>query len=164
MKIRSSEISDIDKILKIYEKARCFMAETGNPNQWKTTYPSREQVECDINSGKSYVVTDEGDIAAVFYFSAGPDPTYSEIYDGEWPDNEPYAVIHRIAVADKGKGIVAFVFDYCSSHADRLRIDTHRDNIPMQRALLKYGFKHCGIIHISDGSERLAYQKNNTRI
>ena len=40
-----------------------------------------------------------------------------------------------------------------------LKIDTHRDNVVMQNMLKKNGFQSCGIIHVQDGSERLAYQK-----
>jgi hypothetical protein len=29
----------------------------------------------------------------------------------------------------------------------------------MQRALLKRGFKYCGIIYLESGDERLAYQR-----
>ena len=160
MQIRKMTMSDINDVLKIYEKARCFMAETGNPNQWKSSYPSYDNVLDDIKTGNGYVVEDAGRLMAAFYFRFGDDPTYRVIYDGQWPDDEPYAVIHRIAVSENGRGIAAFIFDYCAFLAKRLRIDTHRDNIPMQRALLKYGFEYCGIIHIADGSERLAYQKN----
>ena len=40
-----------------------------------------------------------------------------------------------------------------------LRIDTHADNHIMQHLILKNGFEQCGIIHIADGSERIAYEK-----
>ena len=38
-----------------------------------------------------------------------------------------------------------------------LRIDTHKDNIPMQKALEKNGFGRCGMIYTDDGSQRIAY-------
>ena len=41
---------------------------------------------------------------------------------------------------------------------DNVRIDTHADNIPMQGAIANQGFTKCGIIHVEDGSPRLAYQ------
>ena len=41
-----------------------------------------------------------------------------------------------------------------------IRIDTHKDNIPMQRALAKHGFIKCGIIHLANGDERIAFQKS----
>ena len=39
-----------------------------------------------------------------------------------------------------------------------VRADTHKDNITMQNMLAKNGFVPCGIIHVENGSERIAYQ------
>ena len=39
-----------------------------------------------------------------------------------------------------------------------IRIDTHKDNSVMRNALLREGYRYCGIIHCWNGSERLAYQ------
>ena len=39
-----------------------------------------------------------------------------------------------------------------------LRIDTHQDNAPMLYNIRKHGFEYCGVIHVGDGSERLAFQ------
>jgi RimJ/RimL family protein N-acetyltransferase len=39
-----------------------------------------------------------------------------------------------------------------------VRIDTHRDNIPMQGLIRSCGFVYCGIVHIRrNGEERLAF-------
>ena len=40
MFIRYAEEKDIKRILKIYESARKYMAENGNPSQWRDNYPS----------------------------------------------------------------------------------------------------------------------------
>ena len=113
-----------------------------------------------IEKGVSYVCEDNGEVVATFYFEMNADdPTYHKIYDGQWKGDGPYAVIHRIAVKYHGHGIVGFVYDHCYSLIKNLRIDTHKDNVPMQRSLEKAGFKYCGIIHIASGDERIAYQK-----
>mgnify|MGYP003296922186 CR=1 FL=1 len=39
-----------------------------------------------------------------------------------------------------------------------IRIDTHHDNVVMQRLLKKLGFQYCGIIHLENGDPRLAFQ------
>ena len=101
---------------------------------------------------------DDDRIRATFYFSPEPDPTYSYI-EGAWINQEPYGVIHRIAVAQNGKGVAATCFDFALSHCPNLRIDTHEDNIPMRRCLAKNGFSRCGIIYLEDGDTRIAYQK-----
>jgi len=41
-------------------------------------------------------------------------------------------------------------------------VDTHRDNRVMQQIITSQGFTYCGIIYVSDGSPRLAYQKKLT--
>jgi RimJ/RimL family protein N-acetyltransferase len=38
-------------------------------------------------------------------------------------------------------------------------VDTHQDNVVMQRILEKLGFTYCGIIFVANGTPRLAYQK-----
>ena len=97
---------------------------------------------------------------AVFVYSEGVDPDYREITHGQWPDDETdYGVVHRLAVLKGTNGIGAYCLDWAYNLSGNLRIDTHRDNVPMQNLLKKLGFTQCGIIHISDGSERLAYYK-----
>ena len=160
MKIESVTENDLEEVLDIYAEARSFMRENGNDKQWVNGYPDRTKVLSDIKNGRLYKVIDATDILGVFYFLLGNDKTYSVIYDGEWLNSEPYGVIHRIAVAKNahGKGVGAFCFNYALGISGNLKIDTHRDNLPMQRALVKFGFKYCGIIHLENGDERLAYQ------
>ena len=40
-----------------------------------------------------------------------------------------------------------------------IKVDTHKDNISMQKLLRKNDFKYCGIIYLEDGSERIAFEK-----
>jgi RimJ/RimL family protein N-acetyltransferase len=68
-----------------------------------------------------------------------------------------------MASAPEAHGIFKTVLDYCFSRTTNIRIDTHRQNTHMQRALEKYGFRYCGIIYLLDGAERLAYQRCLTR-
>ena len=39
MQIRRAKLEDLPQMLLIYQRARRFMKETGNPNQWKDSYP-----------------------------------------------------------------------------------------------------------------------------
>ena len=105
------------------------------------------------------ITMEDSEIIAVFAFIEGPDITYNKIYDGEWPNDKPYFVIHRIAVSQHRRGVASFVYEECLKKHPVLRIDTHKDNIPMQNSLKKNGFTYCGIIHLLSGDERLAYQK-----
>ncbi|MBQ7912118.1 MAG: GNAT family N-acetyltransferase [Clostridia bacterium] len=159
MQIRRTVETDLAQIGKIYENAKKFMRETGNPNQWNGEKPNVQTAREDMEKGVGYVAEEDGEILAVFMFTQAPDPTYAKIYDGAWLSDAPYGVIHRIAVTKPGRGVIGFCIDECFSRCQNLRIDTHRDNLPMQRALLKRGFEYCGIIHLENGDARLAYQK-----
>ena len=161
MKIRKTTEKDIDTVVKIYDNARAYMREHNNLEQWADGYPAREDVISDIAKGISYVVTEDNtdEILCVFAFMPGPDITYKKIYEGFWPDDRDYHVIHRIAVSLHRKGVASFVYDECLKIADVIRIDTHKDNYPMQNSLKKNGFGYCGIIHLLNGDERLAFQK-----
>lgn len=159
MQIRKTKIEELDTCMAIYAHARAFMAAHGNPNQWGQTKPPREQVQADIEQGNSYVCVENGEIAAVFFYSEEPDPTYVQIYDGAWKNEAPYGVVHRIASAGTVKGAGSFCLNWAYSQCGNLKIDTHKDNIVMQNTLKKNGFSYCGIIHLLNGDPRMAYQK-----
>ena len=159
MIIRKTRHSDIDEVMSIYASAREFMKESGNANQWGTSHPARNLIEQDVEAGLGYVVVENDEIVGAFFFKIGIDPTYLRIYDGEWINDEEYGVIHRIAVKYRGRGIVDYVYNQCFKQIQNLKIDTHIDNIPMQKSLAKNGFKRCGIIYLESGAERIAYQK-----
>ena len=159
MQIRKTAEADLVQIAKIYENAKKFMRETGNPNQWNGERPNAQSAWEDMEKGVGYVAEENGEILAVFMFTQDPDPTYATIYNGAWLSDAPYGVMHRIAVVRQGQGIVGRCIDECFSRCQNLRIDTHRDNIPMQRALIKRGFVYCGVIYLENGDERIAYQK-----
>jgi len=162
--IRKTTASDLDEVCLIYADARDFMRESGNPDQWRGSHPRRETIEDDIADGHSYVCVREGAIAAVFYFNIEFDPTYGRI-DGQWLNDKPYGVVHRIARAGSaaGKGAGAFCIEWCLDRCGNLRIDTHRDNAHMIGLLEKLGFSYCGIIWLEDGDERRAFQKSDAK-
>ena len=155
-KIRTAQREDLSRIEEIYAYARKFMAETGNPNQWGKTTPLTSQLEDDIEKGLLFVQTHEEQIHGVFYFYIGPDPTYGVIEDGQWRSDTPYGTIHRIA-GDGSGGVLAAAVDFGKKRINHIRIDTHHDNKIMQRAVAKYGFQRSGIIHLENGSPRIAY-------
>lgn len=138
------------------------MISEGNTTQWSNGHPSAIQIERDIAQGVSYLVTKKGCPVATFALIAGPDPTYAEIYDGQWTNSQPYHVIHRVASAPGVHGIMRRVLDYAFSLTDTIRIDTHQDNRTMRALLGKYGFTYCGIILLENGAPRLAYQRTES--
>ncbi len=163
MHIRHSQLKDLPRILEIYEKARHFMRENGNPRQWGLlNWPPEDMIRQDIDTGKGYVCVENEEILAVFFFEHGYriDPTYALIEDGSWLGDDNYGVVHRIASASRQKGVAAFCIQWAYNQCGHLRIDTHGDNVPMQNLLKKLGFSYRGIIYVGvDSDPRLAYEK-----
>lgn len=153
--VRKAQMADLPCIEKIYTDARAFMAAHGNPNQWGKHNPPHDQLVRDIEEGDLYVITEGQTIHGVFFFRIGVDPTYGKI-EGAWHSDSPYGTIHRIA-GDGSGGILQTAVAFGKQRIDHLRIDTHADNKVMQGAIQKAGFQRCGIIHIADGSPRIAY-------
>ncbi|MCX0359245.1 GNAT family N-acetyltransferase [Clostridium perfringens] len=165
MEFRQANISDLDQIVEIIELSKKYLKET-KVDQWQDGYPAKEDLRRDIESGNSYVLTNKGEIVATTVISLDGESTYNSIFNGEWITNEEYIVMHRVAVHDKykGKGIFKELIKEAESLAlnkgiSSIKIDTHRDNISMQRAVVKNDFKRCGIIYLGDGSERIAFEK-----
>lgn len=154
--IRLADKNDIIEILEIYDKARAYMRESGNPNQWRSTYPGNDVVSNDILAGDLYVIEEKDRLDGVFMLAKGPDPTYL-IIDGNWINDDDYYVIHRVASAGNRKGILFECVNFALERSNNIRIDTHEDNKTMQHQLEKAGFVRCGIIKLANGDSRIAY-------
>ena len=131
------------------------MKENGNPTQWEEGYPSREIVEKDIAADHCYVCIENENVAGVFVFIIGEDPTYRVIYQGAWRSEKEYGTIHRIASMALQKDL-RMCFDFCREKCSYMRIDTQRVT-DRCGAIRSYGFQECGIIHTRDGSDRIAF-------
>lgn len=152
-------MAELGILLNLYKNARMFMSSHNNPTQWGTGYPPQSLLESDILEGCSYVCEEHGQVIATFYYRFGEDSTYRRIYDGQWLDETPYGVVHRITSDGTIRGTASFCLSWALSQCGSLKIDTHRNNHIMQHLLEKNGFTRCGIIYLEDGSERIAYQK-----
>ena len=164
MNIRLATIQDLSAIMDIYSHARAFMASHGNPTQWGNNYPSVEMVTDDILSKHVYVCEKQEQIVVVFYYAVENDATYHTIYQGNWLNDAPYGVVHRVASTGQIKGAASFCLQWAFSQCQNLKIDTHQDNFVMQNLLAKLGFTKCGTILTDDGSSRIAYQKTSLTI
>ena len=157
--INRAKPEDLPRIMQIYEYARNFMKETGNESQWKNNYPPKDMIMDDIRNGNLYVIKKENEIHAVFAFMIGSEPTYQKISQGSWQSDTEYGTLHRIAGDGKIHGIFDVIITFCLNKTNHLRIDTHNNNKIMQHLILKNRFQECGIIHVADGSPRIAYEK-----
>lgn len=167
IQIRKSEIKDIPKIMEIIGQAVESLKKRG-VDQWQNGYPNEEAMKADIAKSISYVAclieNGEEQIVGTAAISFEPEPTYAGIYDGYWREDAPYVVIHRIATKEnmKGRGIAGSLIDYARrlcrmQGVEWMRIDTHRDNLVMQKFLEKQGFVRRGSITLEDGAHRFGY-------
>ncbi len=158
--IRKSTMDDLPVILNLRDQAREIMRSYGNTFQWPDGYPRDDMFQRDIELGGSHVMLDEtGKIVGTFALLPSPEVTYNVIYNGQWLNDEPYYVIHRIASTPGSHGVLDALLDYCESQVKDIRIDTHEANIIMRKGLEKHGYQYCGIILLLNGDERLAFQK-----
>ena len=165
MKIYKANKNDLNEIEKIYHIAVDHMIDENNTNQWKHNNVNfARQISDYIDNNNFYVVKQNNEIIGFFAMIFGIDKTYDEI-DGKWINNDPYVTIHKIASKYFQKGIASFVLNHVIKSAIKndiynIRIDTHKDNISMQKFLEKNDFIKCGIISITcnfDDNDSLRY-------
>ncbi len=165
MKFRKATESDIDNIMGIIRQAQEYFKSQGI-DQWQNNYPNYETIRDDVRNDNGYVLLKDkiivGSVAAIL----GEEKTYKDIYDGKWISNNEYLTIHRLAVDSdyKGLGLSSIILnnieDIClNNRIFSIRIDTHEQNIPMQRFLEKNGFEYCGIIYLENKDKRIAFEK-----
>lgn len=165
MEFRQAARPDLDAILAIIRQAQEYFRSHGI-DQWQNGYPDRADILRDIANGSSRILLAQGRPIATAAVSFGGEPTYDAVYGGQWLSNGAFAVVHRIAVEEKHKGAGAASFmlgkieRLCLGRGvPSIKVDTHEDNRPMQRLLQKNRFIRCGLIYLSDGSRRIAFEK-----
>ncbi len=165
LRFRKGGADDLERIMELVADAQRWFRGQGI-DQWQDGYPTQDIILSDISYSNNYIVELNGVISATFVASFDGEPTYSEIKGKGWLNENPYAVVHRIAVADacRRKGIAREILHYteelCVERGVRdIRIDTHRDNLAMRSLLKKMGYTHCGRITLTSGAFREAYHK-----
>lgn len=162
LSIRTADWKDLPEINLIYQYARKFMVEMGNPSQWGNKFPLESQIRKDIENRQFYVVETSKGICGVFALTIGPDSTYAKIEDGQWLSESEYGTIHRVAGNGTARGVFEAVIRFCEQRIQHLRIDTHKDNKIMQHLIEKHGFSRRGIIYAANGSARIGFEKLGT--
>lgn len=104
--IRRAVPSDLPDILEIYAIARRFMAQAGNPDQWRDVYPPEDLVQDDIRQGFCHVCVLDGRIQGVFAAMCWDDPDY-QVIQGAWLNDRPYWAVHRVASRGEVRGVAS---------------------------------------------------------
>ncbi len=161
--IRLATKQDITAIENILNDGIAYLAKQ-NINQWQDGYPARFDIENDIETKQGYVYVNKNEIQGYYFLSFDIEPTYLQIFQGEWLCEEPYGTIHRFAVKAeyRQKGVAGKMIAAAGAEAIRrdcnLRVDTHEENKAMQKLIIKKGFICCGKIFTMSGDERLAFE------
>ncbi len=167
---RPASEADLPAILAIVDQARSTLAAL-QADQWQDRdYPGAADFSRDIARGRCWAICHGDDLAAFFVLSDRPENGYAAITDGKWSSDEPYAVLHRCAVARPFRGTAAA--DAIIAQAERLtrsmglrwlRTDTHKKNKPMRDLLRRNGFQYRGnvLVPASGGHDprRQAFEK-----
>ena len=161
---------DMDALLDILEQAKAYLRESG-VDQWQEGYPNREALLADMEAGRGWIFECEGRPAGYECISMSPEECYRDI-DGAWlTEGENYAVIHRaMAAADfRHTKLASEMFSLAEDLAagmgrQSVRVDTHRDNMAMNRLCEKLGYTFCGVVDLSSvdpahDSKRNGYEK-----
>lgn len=166
MEFRKAFKSDANSIMNIIKQAKNYFKEQ-EIDQWQDNYPNYDTVYNDIVNNYGYVLLKDNIIIGTAAVSFDGEKTYEHIYNGEWISDDEYVVIHRIAINSKykGKGLASLIIKNVEKiclekNVHSIKIDTHRENLAMQKLLKKNGFTYCGIIYLGDGSERIAFEKS----
>lgn len=152
-------------IMQIVQQAQAFLKQQG-VNQWQNGYPNESVMRHDIETGAGFVWLVRGQVQGTVAICFGPEPSYANITGSGWRSGQPYATIHRIALAKtaRGSGAASRLLQQAEAFILQqgvrcIRVDTHRQNQPMQKFLVKHGYVFCGEITLPDGSPRIAFDK-----
>lgn len=167
MEFKIATKKNVDDIMHIIKKSQDYLKSQG-VDQWQDGYPNNITINNDIDNYNSYIILRNNVIFGIAVVIEGPDNTYESIHNGSWvtDDCSKYMVIHRMAVNPEfhGQGIGSKMIKHVEEISKRkgknsIKIDTHKENIPMQKLLIKNEFKYCGMIYLEDGNERMAFEK-----
>lgn len=160
---RKAAEADAQRIWQIIGQAKEQMRRLGS-KQWQDGYPMLGTIKEDIALGNGYVLCEDGGVIAYGAIIFTGEPAYDDIV-GNWMDDAPYVVVHRLAVADEAKqrGIATYFMQRaeelsCRSGVFRFRVDTNFDNTYMHQMLTRLGFAYCGEVRYRKGM-REAFEK-----
>lgn len=161
--VRRLSIDKIEKVLKIIEEAKDFLENQG-VNQWRGEYPSRKDIEKDIQNKNGYSILLNDKIIGYFCLSFEKEKAYDESRI-KWESRIDYGIIHRVAISNnfRGIGVSKFMFSYIDNYCKNknifaIKVDTDKTNTRMKNILEKNNFKYRGEILV-DNEYKDAYEK-----
>ena len=148
--------------LEIIADGRQFQQEQGFV-QWTEAYPILPDSAEDIETQRAWLLREGDTVLGYLCLDFDGEPAYDAITGGSWLCDEPYAVLRRLALNARGRGLTRVLFDLAAERSREqgityLRLNIGLQNSRMQHILEKVGFEKRGII-IFQGSGKFAYEK-----
>ena len=97
--IRLAELKDVEKINLIFLDAKKILKESGS-DQWQDSngYPNEQEILYDISLNQLFIHEENDIIKGCITISKEKEEAYLKVYNGSWSNDDPYTVIHRLAV------------------------------------------------------------------
>lgn len=148
--------------MEIIADGRQFQQEQGFV-QWTEAYPILPDIAEDIETQRAWLLREGDTVLGYLCLDFDGEPAYDAITGGSWLCDEPYAVLRRLALNARGRGLTRVLFDLAAERSREqgityLRLNIGLQNSRMQHILEKVGFEKRGII-IFQGSGKFAYEK-----
>lgn len=148
--------------MEIIADGRQFQQEQGFV-QWTEAYPILPDIAEDIETQRAWLLREGDTVLGYLCLDFDGEPAYDAITGGSWLCDEPYAVLRRLALNARGRGLTRVLFDLAAERSREqgityLRLNIVLQNSRMQHILEKVGFEKRGII-IFQGSGKFAYEK-----
>ena len=167
MNIELVILDDLNKLMDIYDLARVRMVNEGNLTQWDNREVFKTEIIDYINKKILYKVIENDEIVGYFAYIYDIEHAY-DVINGKWLNQDKYITIHKIASKYNNKGIGGFIIKYVIDRCKKegiynIKIDTHKNNLSMNKFLTNKGFINCGVISLTldfndEYSLRNAYQ------
>ena len=155
--------ADLPRVMALIDEGRDALKEDG-VDQWQGVDPTKENLSAAIDAGTCTFFKEDG-IVGMAVLREDEEPTYGRIC-GQWLTEGNYLTVHQFVVSKerKGEGMGRRIMDRILAEArmrgfDSVRVDTHADNFRMKCLIENTGFTYCGVITVSDGTERVAYEQ-----
>lgn len=149
--IRKAQSDEIGEIMDLISKCVQVM-QAGGSDQWDESYPNREIIAADIDTGTLFVCLDNKAIAGIIVLDENQAEQYGAI---EWLQQQgPHLIMHRLAVHPEfqGKGIARQLIAFAEEHArhsgySSIRMDTYAKNERVLKIYPSLGYVQRGEIH-----------------
>lgn len=165
MEFRLAKEVDREKIEKIYEDGSLKLKSLGI-NQWQGNEKPNLNNFSNLNENKIIYVLEDKEIIVSTLIIYDKDQDYENNLVGTWNSPKPYVALHRIATLNgaRKKGYGRKIIEFAEAYAREnnfksIRIDTHRENKPMQNLLSSMEYNFVGLVFLDGKRERFAYEK-----